>query len=162
MSKTIKEPPKEDKELKRLRLAYKKNFDESYEKRFGKPPEPPPETTPAPKPKATPKPKAKPEPPPEPPPEPTPAPKPKATPKPKAKPEPVKQVGVEIINNNSKSFWQGQGISILKLQCELRGKRFTDAETKGTSKYVKGIFTKVKPMRKKDYLDVLLKMLKIT
>ena len=150
------------------------------DKKYGKKPkpEPPPEPTPTPKPKATTKPKAKPEPPPEPtpapkpkakpepPPEPTPAPKPKATPKTKAKPEPppepVKQVGVEIINNNTKSFWQGQGIAILKIQCELRGKRFTDAETKGSSRYVKGIFTKVKPMRKKDYLDVLLKMLKIT
>ena len=160
---------KETKELNKLRLAYEKDLERSYEKRFGteefekrygKKQNQPTEPNPAPKPKAQPV--SPPEPTPKP--EATPAPKPKAKPKakPEPPPEPVKQVGVEIINNNSKSFWQGQGISILKLQCELRGKRFTDAETKGTSKYVKGIFTKVKPMRKKDYLDVLLKMLKIT
>ena len=51
---------------------------------------------------------------------------------------------------------------MIKLQCELRGKRFTDAETKGSSRSVNSKFTKVKPMKKKDYLDVLLKMLKIT
>ena len=157
-------------------MLIKKNFDESFEKRFGKPPEPPPEPTPTPKPKATTKPKAKPEPPPEPtpapkpkakpepPPEPTPTPKPK--PKPKAKPEPppepVKQVGIELINNMDKSFWEKQNSMTIKFQCELRGKRFSDAETKGSSRYVNGKFTKVKPMRKKDYLDVLLKMLKIT
>ena len=118
-------------------------------------PEPTPEPTPAPKPKATPKPKAKPEPPPEP----TPAPKPKVKPVPP--PEPVKQVGVEIINNNSKSFWQGQGISILKLQCELRGKRFTDAETKGTTRSVNGKKIKVKRMMKLDHLNALLNLLNI-
>ena len=50
------------------------------------------------------------------------------------KPEPVKQVGVELIINNNKSFWKDQNIATLKLQCELRGKRFTDAETKGTTR----------------------------
>ena len=123
-------------------------------------PEPPPEPTPAPKPKATTKPKAKPEPPPEPTPAPKPKPKPKAKPEPP--PEPVKQVGIELINNMDKSFWERQNAMTIKFQCELRGKRFSDAETKGSSRYVNGKFTKVKPMKKKDYLDVLLKMLKIT
>ena len=92
-------------------------------------------------------------------PEPTPAPKPKAKPVPP--PEPVKQVGVEIINNMNKSFWERQNAMTLKFQCELGGKRFTDAETKGSSRYVNGKFTKVKPMYKKDYWDVLYKLLKI-
>ena len=122
-------------------------------------PEPPPDPTPAPKPKPKPKPK------PEPPPEPTPAPKPKATPKPKAKPEPppepVKQVGVEIINNNTRSFWKSQSITTLKLQCELRGKRFSDVETKGTTKLINGKNLKVKGMQKQDYLLALYKLLKI-
>ena len=101
-------------------------------------------------------------------PEPTPAPKPKATPKPKIKPvpppvppEPVKQVGVELINNNTRSFWKGQNVATLKLQCELRGKRFTDAETKGTTKFINGNNLKVKGMKKQDYLLALCKLLKI-
>ena len=108
---------------------------------------------------------APPVPPPAIPPEPTPAPKPKAPPKPKAKPvpppEPVKQVGIEIINNNTKSFWKDQNIATLKLQCELRGKRFTDAETKGTTRYVNGKKLKVKRMMKNDYLIALYKLLNI-
>ena len=108
---------------------------------------------------------APPVPPPDVTPEPTPAPKPKATPKPKTKPapppEPVKQVGVEIINNNTRSFWKGQGIAVLKLQCELRGKRFTDAETKGTTKFINGKNLKVKGMQRQDYLLALYKLLKI-
>ena len=105
MSKTIKDPPKETKELKILRLAFK----EAMDKKYGNKPEPPSETTPAPKTKAKPEPtpepttapksKAKPEPPPET----TPAPKTKATPKPQPIPhKPVKQVGVELIINNDK------------------------------------------------------------
>ena len=106
---------------------------------------------------------APPVPPPDVTPEPTPAPKPKAKPKPKPvpPPEPVKQVGVEIINNNTRSFWKDQNIATLKLQCELRGKRFTDAETKGTTRYVNGKNLKVKRMMKNDYLIALYKLLKI-
>ena len=109
---------------------------------------------------------APPVPPPDVTPEPTPAPKPKATPKPKPVPPPpppvpVKQVGVEIINNNTRSFWKGQSITTLKLQCELRGKRFSDAETKGTTKFINGKNLKVKGMQKQDYLLALYKLLKI-
>ena len=102
-------------------------------------------------------------------PEPTPAPKPKAIPKPNPKPVPtpvpppvpVKQVGVEIINNNTRSFWKSQSITTLKLQCDLRGKRFNYAETKGTTKLMNGKNLKVKRMMKNDYLIALYKLLKI-
>ena len=77
------------------------------------------------------------------------------------KPEPVKQVGVELINNNTRSFWKGQNVATLKLQCELRGKRFTDAETKGTTKFMNCKKLKVKGMQKQDYLLALYKLLKI-
>ena len=91
------------KNLKKLRIAYENDMKKVYGNKPATPPDIPP---PKPKPK------------PEPPPEPTPAPKPKATPKPKAKPvpqtepppvpppEPVKQVGVELIINNDKEFWE--------------------------------------------------------
>ena len=52
-------------------------------------------------------------------------------------------------------------ITTLKLQCELRGKRFTDAETKGTTKFINGKNLKVKGMMKNDYLIALFKLLKI-
>ena len=91
-----------------------------------------------------------------------PIPKPKPVPPPDVPPpEPVKQVGVELINNNNKSVWKSQNIAILKLQCELRGKRFTDAETKGTTKFINGKHLKVKRMLKNDYLVALYKLLKI-
>ena len=83
----------------------------------------------------------------------------------KAEAEAVKQAsrehGVEKIENTSRSFWAKQTITILKHQAELRGHRFTDVETKGGNKIIKGASTKVKGFRKADYLDILLKLMKI-
>ena len=151
LSKTIKDPPKETQADKIFRVA----FEAAMEKKYGNKPETPPDI-PIPKPESPqkPPPKVKPEPPkakPEPPPETTPTPK----------PEPVKQVGIEIINNTNRSFWKDQNISTIKLQCELRGKRFTDLETKGSNRIVNGKNLKVKRMQHADYLVTLYKLLKI-
>ncbi len=69
--------------------------------------------------------------------------------------------GVEKIENQSRSFWGRQTITVLKQQAELRGHRFTDQETKGVEKRVNGAITKFKRFKKEDYLDTLLKILKI-
>ena len=63
--------------------------------------------------------------------------------------------GIELIENKSKSFWNKQNISVIKAQAELRGYRFSDLETKGG-----GAKSKFKKFKKKDYLDVLFKILK--
>ena len=73
----------------------------------------------------------------------------------KAEAEAVKQA------SRARSFWAKQTITVLKHQAELRGHRFTDLETKGGNKIIKGTSTKVKGFRKADYLDILLKLLKI-
>ena len=64
--------------------------------------------------------------------------------------------GIELIENKSKSFWNKQNISVIKAQAELRGYRFSDLETKGG-----GAKSKFKKFKKKDYLDVLFKILNI-
>ena len=64
--------------------------------------------------------------------------------------------GIELIENKSKSFWNKQNISVIKAQAELRGYRFSDLETKGG-----GAKSKFRKFKKKDYLDVLFKILKI-
>ena len=166
LTKTIKDPPKETKELKRLRLAYEEASNNAYNKKNTpeSKAEPEPETVSKaePKPKAAPKaePKAKPKP--KASPKAEPKAKPKAEPKPKAKPEPpppvipIKQVGVTIIENKSKSFWNGQNISVLKEQAQLRGHKFTDVEIKGGSFKVKNKQVKTKRFNRSDYLRVLL------
>jgi len=54
-----------------------------------------------------------------------------------------------------------QNMTVLKQQAELRGHRFTDAEMKGGQKVVKGVIQTVNKFKKKDYLQVLMKILKI-
>ena len=148
MTKTKKNTPKETKELTKLRIAYENDMKKVYGNKPATPPDVP-----------SPIPKPKPVPPPVPPP---PIPKPKPVPPPDVPPpEPVKQVGVEILNNINRSFWKDQSITTLKLQCELGGKRFTDAETKGTTKFSNGKNLKVKGMKKQDYLLALYNLLKI-
>ena len=68
-----------------------------------------------------------------------------------------KEHGVEIIENNNRKFWSNQNITVIKQQSELRGYRFTDLETKGGG----GAKSKFKKFKKKDYLEVLYKLLKI-
>jgi hypothetical protein len=69
--------------------------------------------------------------------------------------------GVDLIENKNKSFWKQQNITVLKQQAESRGHRFTDEETKGGNRRVNGVMTKFKKFKKEDYLDTLLKILKI-
>ena len=69
--------------------------------------------------------------------------------------------GVEKIVNSSRSFWKKQNISFIKVQAELRGHRFSDMDTKGGNKTVKGNLVKVKRFTKEDYLNILYKLLKI-
>ena len=64
--------------------------------------------------------------------------------------------GVALIDNPNPSYWKKQNITVLKEQAELRGYRFTDLETKGG-----GVKSKFKKFKKEDYLNVLLKLLKI-
>ena len=64
--------------------------------------------------------------------------------------------GVELIDNTNPNYWKKQNITVLKEQAELRGYRFTDLETKGG-----GVKSKFKKFKKEDYLNVLLKLLKI-
>jgi hypothetical protein len=61
-----------------------------------------------------------------------------------------KEHGVELIENTTRSFWKKQNISLIKTQAELRGRRFTDLETKGENKF-----------KKKEYLNALFEVLKI-
>ena len=62
---------------------------------------------------------------------------------------------MELIENNNKSFWKKQNLTVIKSQAELRGHRFTDLETKGG-----GVKSKFKKFKKNDYLEVLFKILK--
>jgi hypothetical protein len=86
---------------------------------------------------------------------------PTATPKPKAKSKvtPIKQLGVEMIDNNDKKFWAKQNISVLKEQAQLRGYKFTDMQTKGGYNIVLGKKIKQKGLRKADYLDIFFQIL---
>ena len=79
-----------------------------------------------------------------------------APPTAKAKANAKAEHGVELIENNKKSFWKKQNITVIKTQAELRGHRFTDLETKGD-----GVKSKFKKFEKKDYLEVLFEILKI-
>jgi len=83
---------------------------------------------------------------------------PKAKAQPKAKQKPH---GVDIIESKDRKFWEKQNASVLKVQAELRGNRFTDTETKGGQKVVKGVIQTVNKFKKKDYFQVLMKILKI-
>ena len=97
------------------------------------------------------------------------APQPKAEPKskaepkaiPKSKPKPQPAHGVELLENKDKKYWEKQNVTVLKQQAELRGYRFSDVETKGVEQLVKRVKQTVKKFKKKDYLQVLLKLLKI-
>ena len=67
-----------------------------------------------------------------------------------------KEHGVELIENTTRSFWKKQNIGIIKVQAELRGRRFTDLETKGEENGVIG-----NKFKKKEYLEALFEVLKI-
>ena len=60
--------------------------------------------------------------------------------------------GVDLIDNKSRSFWGRQNITVIKQQAELRGKRFSDQETKGGNNNVNGVITKFNKFKKEDYL----------
>ena len=86
---------------------------------------------------------------------------PKTKTKAKAKAKPVKQVGVEKIEGKDAKWWKGKSITVLKQQAELRGHRFTDAETKGGTRSVNGAKTKFQRFKKDDYYNTLMKILKL-
>ena len=86
---------------------------------------------------------------------------PKTKTKAKAKAKPVKQVGVEKIEGKDAKWWKGKSITVLKQQAELRGHRFTDAETKGGTRSVNGVKTKFQRFKKDDYYNTLMKILKL-
>ena len=118
------------------------------------PPEGPGGKAPPPEPKAPPpEPKAK---------APPPAPKAKAPPPaPKAKAPPREPnlaytalIKHEKVTGMDEEWWKKQGMGVLKEQAELRGKKFTDRETKGVPS--QGI----PRFKKADYLRVLLELLK--
>ena len=77
------------------------------------------------------------------------------------KAEEKKKHGVEKILSQKKSFWEKQTMATLKEQAELRGHRFTDLETKGSTSTVLGVKTKIKKFNKEDYKRVLYKILKL-
>jgi len=56
------------------------------------------------------------------------------------------------IEGKSKSWWSKQNITYIKEQAQLRGKKFSDLETKGDGK-------KNKRFKKEDYLNTLYKLL---
>ena len=86
----------------------------------------------------------------------------KDQPAPKTKAVPVKQVGIQLIEGQPKSWWKGQNIATIKAQAELRGHRFEDTETKGKGFVKKNeLFVKAKKYKKADYLEVLLGLLKL-
>ncbi len=62
---------------------------------------------------------------------------------------------MQLIDNPNPSFWKKQSIGVIKIQAELRGRRFTDLETKGKDK--EGNIGK--KIKKKDYLDALFEVL---
>ena len=64
---------------------------------------------------------------------------------------------VDLIDNPNPSFWKRESIGVIKIQAELRGRRFEDIETKGIDK--EGNIGK--KIKKKDYLDALFEILKI-
>ena len=45
---------------------------------------------------------------------------------------------MQLIENTNPSFWKKQNIGVIKTQAELRGRRFTDLETKGEENGVIG------------------------
>ena len=65
---------------------------------------------------------------------------------------------MELIENTNPSFWKKQSIGVIKVQAELRGRRFEDIETKGIDEFGNIVGPKFK---KKDYLDALFEILKI-
>ena len=67
-----------------------------------------------------------------------------------------KEHGVELIENTTRSFWKKQNIGIIKVQAELRGRRFTDLDTKGEENGVIG-----NKFKKQDYLNALFEIMKI-
>ena len=67
-----------------------------------------------------------------------------------------KEHGVELIENTTRSFWKRQNIGVIKVQAELRGRRFTDLETKGEENGVIG-----NKFKKQEYLNALFEVLKI-
>ena len=62
-------------------------------------------------------------------------------------------MGVEKVIGKSEQWWSKQNIAFLKVQAELRGKRFSDLDTKG-GKTTSG--QKIPRMKKEDYLKELL------
>ena len=62
---------------------------------------------------------------------------------------------MELIDDKTPSFWKRQSIGVIKVQAELRGRRFKDIETKGIDK--EGNIGK--KIKKKDYLDALFEVL---
>ena len=79
----------------------------------------------------------------------------------KEKTEARKEHGVGKIEGKSKTWWEKQNITILKQQAEFRGHRFNDLETKGGTSTVQGVKTKINKFKKKNYLKVLLNILKL-
>ena len=65
-------------------------------------------------------------------------------------------MGVEKVIGKSEAWWRTQNIAFLKVQAELRGKRFSDLDTKG-GRTRNG--EKIPRMKKADYLNELLKRL---
>ena len=96
-------------------------------------------------------------------------------PLPKAKNIPVKKQtitktkrehGTEMVTGKSEAWWNRQNEGFLKNQAELRGKKYSDLETKGYKiidpddpKHKKKIW-KEKPYRRADYLRILKEILK--
>ena len=62
-------------------------------------------------------------------------------------------MGVERVTGKSDQWWSKQNIAFLKVQAELRGKRFSDLDLKG-GKTRSG--EKMPRMKKEDYLKDLL------
>ena len=62
------------------------------------------------------------------------------------------------IDGKSRTWWAKQNIQQIKAQCEIRGRRFTDIETKGK---VKGSTKTYPKFKKQDYLNELYKLLGI-
>ena len=42
---------------------------------------------------------------------------------------------MELIDDKNPSFWKRQSIGVIKVQAELRGRRFEDIETKGIDEF---------------------------
>ena len=65
----------------------------------------------------------------------------------------------QLVEGKSRSWWSTQNIAVIKAQAELRGRRYEPHETTGKAE---GDFVKKhKPLKKKDYLNELYKILKI-